>query len=235
MSIKRRNVREIRPRIIVQPRARNVVRNINLYDTKSVTRAKISTPQLLTKRSQLARDANKVELLEDAPLVDLFIYTGYAKSSPSQSVEPVKSISTIGDNANIPEILSKTVKLFASGQASEVINGRAAMVGFTAAWVNEMYSGNSVLSQLCNTPEVGVWRQFFSLQTGFCLLFLTIFITVIASILPQLRGQALNGLNVPAKSFGPFTTLAEIRHGRGAMIGLALLASIESVSGTALL
>jgi len=144
------------------------------------------------------------------------------------TVQYGKALGNTGD-----DLLSNAMSVFAGGNASEVINGRAAMVGFTAALLAELSSGQSVFTQMYNVRDVGV-KTILLPKMGFFLIPATVVLVMMSSFAPQLRGKKENGLNVPAEPVGPFTPSAETINGRAAMIGLVALVGIEAVSGTAL-
>lgn len=54
------------------------------------------------------------------------------------------------------DIVGNAMSIFKGGMASEILNGRAAMVGFTAALVVELTSGESLFAQMFNLRDVGV-------------------------------------------------------------------------------
>ncbi|KAF6257888.1 early light-inducible protein [Scenedesmus sp. NREL 46B-D3] len=100
------------------------------------------------------------------------------------------------------------------GLAPELINGRAAMLGFVAAVMAET-RGDSLFSQL--------------LAGGFQSALVVIALVTLASFAPAVR-QVFGKDKAPA-SFGPFTPTAELINGRAAMLGLAALFFIEGTSG----
>ncbi|KAJ9529878.1 hypothetical protein QJQ45_022311 [Haematococcus lacustris] len=147
------------------------------------------------------------------------------------------------------------------GLAPEIVNGRAAMLGFMFAISNELSSGESVYAQL--------------IGGGAARMLVLIALVVAASFAPALRGvrQALPvhpqqhpvpptaaataataaaagehsiGLTqrVPMaevfnkepkkqKAWGPFAPDAELINGRAAMVGIATIILLEGTSGTA--
>merc|ERR1711966_147902 len=144
------------------------------------------------------------------------------------SIQYGKALGNSGD-----DLLSNAMSVFAGGSASEVINGRAAMIGFTAALMAELTSGQSVFSQMYNVRDVGV-KTLLLPKMGFFLIPATVVLVMMSSFAPQLRGKKENGLNVSASPVGPFTPSAETINGRAAMIGLVALVSIEAATGSAL-
>lgn len=131
------------------------------------------------------------------------------------------------------DILSNVMSIFKGGNASEILNGRAAMVGFTAALLVELSNQESLFNQMWNVRDVGI-RTLLLPKLGFFLIPVTVIGVLAASFAPSLRGKKENGLNVPAEPYGPFTPSAETINGRAAMIGLVALLAVESSTGSAL-
>eukprot|EP00238_Polyblepharides_amylifera_P014508 CAMPEP_0196595880 /NCGR_PEP_ID=MMETSP1081-20130531/82988_1 /TAXON_ID=36882 /ORGANISM="Pyramimonas amylifera, Strain CCMP720" /LENGTH=219 /DNA_ID=CAMNT_0041920655 /DNA_START=95 /DNA_END=754 /DNA_ORIENTATION=+ len=133
--------------------------------------------------------------------------------------------------------ITHSMNVLQSGRASEIINGRVAMVGFTAALVNELSSGNSLMNQLWDVQEYvnseGVQEFFISPDIGIFLIPATVMLIVTASFLPGVCGRSDNGLDVPAKPFGPFNPSSEMTNGRAAMMGLVALTLAEAITGSA--
>jgi len=130
-------------------------------------------------------------------------------------------------------LLSNAMAVFKGGNASEMINGRAAMVGFFAAFLTELATGDSVTTQMFNMRDVGV-RVLYLPKLAFFLIPATVILVMLSSFAPVARGSDANGLNVQAKPWGPFTPNAEVINGRAAMIGLPLLLAVEGMTGAAL-
>ena len=103
-----------------------------------------------------------------------------------------------------------------SGPAPELVNGRLAMLAFTAALGAELATGETVVRQFQDSPILVV---------AGAVLFAW------ASLVPILLGKQ-NDKTYAA--VGPFTKSAEMLNGRAAMIGLAALLAIEGVKHTAL-
>jgi len=88
---------------------------------------------------------------------------------------------------------------------AELLNGRLAMIGFTAALANEAITGASLWQQLYFAPYA----------------YLSAYLLVVA-------GAQLNrAFGSPNKGIGPFTRYAEIVNGRAAMVGYVILAYVE--------
>lgn len=99
-----------------------------------------------------------------------------------------------------------------SGPAPELINGRLAMLGFSAAAAAEFTSDVPVLTQWACEPT---------------LIALTFALIAAASFPPLLAGRM-------GEKIGPFTPEAEKLNGRAAMIGFAALLISEGVKHGAL-
>mmetsp|Transcript_17212 Transcript_17212/g.23777 ORF Transcript_17212/g.23777 Transcript_17212/m.23777 type:complete len:235 (+) Transcript_17212:131-835(+) len=152
---------------------------------------------------------------------------------PGNLIDPADGSVAYGAALGDSDVVSKNLGLFKSGRASEVMNGRAAMVGFTAALVNEIISGNSLFNQMFNVRDVGI-REIFYPKVGLFLIPVTVVVVILSSLSPQARGRKDNGLDVSPEDFGPFTSMAETTNGRAAMIGLVALFVVESITGSAL-
>lgn len=131
------------------------------------------------------------------------------------------------------DTVSNAMSVFKGGAASEVINGRTAMVGFTSAVVIELLHQDSLMNQMFNVRDVGI-KTLLLPKLGFFLIPATVIGVLLSSFAPQIRGKKENGLNVPAEAYGPFTPFAEAINGRAAMIGLVALLLVESRTGSAL-
>ena len=108
---------------------------------------------------------------------------------------------------------TKFNELFAfSGPAPEIINGRAAMLGFVSAIAVEVGSGRDLVSQL-NSGGV----PWFVLSAG---------LLTVASLVPLSKGISTESRSQPI-----FSSSAEMWNGRFAMLGLLALALTEYVKG----
>ena len=105
------------------------------------------------------------------------------------------------------------------GPAPEVINGRAAMVGFLAALGAELASHDSVFKQLGEGGLAGMLAVWAAVTA--------------ASFAPLARGKSVEEtfLKKNPESLGPFKADAEMLNGRAAMMGLLALLVLEGMSG----
>jgi hypothetical protein len=103
--------------------------------------------------------------------------------------------------------------------APEVINGRAAMVGFLAAVGAELATHDSVFKQM---GEGGLGGMLFVFAA-----------VTAASFAPLARGKSVQEtfLKKNPASVGPFNVDAETLNGRAAMLGLFTLLVLEGLSG----
>ncbi|EIE20463.1 hypothetical protein COCSUDRAFT_18438 [Coccomyxa subellipsoidea C-169] len=122
---------------------------------------------------------------------------------------------------------SAAAKFEVFGQTQEAINGRAAMLGFVAAVVAELQTGQSVWSQLAGKYVEGDLKEhalgLSSLGFGAIVALLTY-----ASIAPQFQAGTLQP---DSRSFGPFTPFLEAWTGRVAMLGFSGLLLVELIKG----
>lgn len=98
------------------------------------------------------------------------------------------------------------------GAAPETINGRLAMLGFVWAVIGEKTAGLSVIDQVFSPGSTGLIWFLAAVQ-----------IITYASIVPIFNAKE----STDARSFGPFTAMAERWNGRAAMIGFASLIATE--------
>ncbi|XP_059065980.1 early light-induced protein 1, chloroplastic isoform X2 [Cryptomeria japonica] len=111
------------------------------------------------------------------------------------------------------KVSTKFGDLFAfSGPAPEIINGRAAMLGFVSAIAVEVASGRDLLSQL-NSGRL----SWFALTAG---------LMTVGTLVPLFNGISRESTSQPI-----FSSTAEMWNGRFAMLGLLALAFTEYVKG----
>jgi len=169
--------------------------------------------------------------MPDESLSEMFINTGMT----GEILDPINGTLLPGTLTATDVVISEVGKSFKSGRAWEVINGRLAMVGITAALVNETLSGNTVFKQLMDARDVEILPHILLPHLGFVAFEVTVAVVLVASLFPPARNVKRNGLYAPAEPFGPFTPLVEIVSGRAAMLGLVSLCVVETFSGSALL
>lgn len=107
-----------------------------------------------------------------------------------------------------------------SGPAPELINGRLAMVGFTAAVGAEVSSHQTVAKQFADAPGA--------------ILAVSILLTA-ASLIPIIRGNAVmdEGVGEGIRP-GAINVTNELINGRAAMLGMAALLVFEMMTGAPL-
>merc|ERR1712216_202151 len=104
----------------------------------------------------------------------------------------------------------------AGGIAPEVINGRAAMVGFLAAVGAELATQDSIFKQLGEGGLGGMLFVFAAVSA--------------ASFAPIFNGRSAQETFLKGSTpdeFGPFNAQAEMLNGRAAMMGLLFLLAAE--------
>ncbi|GLJ41911.1 hypothetical protein SUGI_0867730 [Cryptomeria japonica] len=128
--------------------------------------------------------------------------------------DPKETSSTEGVSpSRSTKVSTKFGDLFAfSGPAPEIINGRAAMLGFVSAIAVEVASGRDLLSQL-NSGGL----SWFALTAG---------LMTVGTLVPLFNGISRESTSQPI-----FSSTAEMWNGRFAMLGLLALAFTEYVKG----
>jgi len=92
---------------------------------------------------------------------------------------------------------------------AELLNGRMAMVGFSAALINEAITGQTLWRQLAAAP--------FAYLAAYSLV-------IVGAVLNRAAGEPSEGISVgPVK----FSRTAELVNARGAMLGYVILAYVE--------
>ena len=136
---------------------------------------------------------------------------------------------------NDNSMLDSVMLAFKDSRAVETINGRAAMIGWTAALYVELTSNTSFMHQLFNertfTLADGITRTSTYPAAGFFLVPACVILTLASSLAPALKKSSPNGLDEAPEAFGPFRAEAEMTNGRGAMIGLVALPIVEKIIG----
>lgn len=159
----------------------------------------------------------------------------------SDAIDPADgSIAEAAPLGNDNSMLDNVMVAFKDSRAVEIINGRAAMVGWMLALGGELSSNTSMMSQVFHertfTLADGVTRTSTYPAAGFFEIFIVVMLSLAASLAPSLKKSSPNGLNEKPETFGPFNPDAEMTNGRGAMIGLVALPLAEKIftSGSAL-
>lgn len=147
----------------------------------------------------------------------------------------VAEAAPLGDDNSL---LERAMVAFTDSRAVEIINGRAAMIGWMLALSAELNRSQSLWGQLFNTRTFtladGVSRTSTYPAAGFFLVPLVVLVALGASLAPTLKKSSPNGLNETPEAFGPFKPEAELTNGRGAMVGLSSLLLVENFTNGAL-
>lgn len=147
----------------------------------------------------------------------------------------VAEAAPLGDDNSL---LERAMVAFKDSRAVEIINGRAAMIGWMLALSAELNRSQSLWGQLFNTRTFtladGVSRTSTYPAAGFFLVPLVVLVALGASLAPTLKKSSPNGLDETPEAFGPFKPEAELTNGRGAMVGLASLVAVEHFTNGAL-
>ena len=129
--------------------------------------------------------------------------------------------------------LSAAMVAFKEPRAVEIINGRAAMIGFMAALSSELFDDRSLTRQVIHTRTFtladGVVKTAAGPAAGVFLASLVVLVVLVASLAPQLRNAKENGLEEVPEDFFLFKAESEMVNGRAAMVGLASLFLVERV------
>ena len=158
----------------------------------------------------------------------------------SAAIDPadgsVAEAAPLGDDMSM---LNDAMIAFKEPRAVEMINGRAAMIGWMVALYVEFTKNQSLFHQVINTRTFtladGVVKSSTFPAPGMFLIPVTVMAVLAASLAPVLRGNEESGLEKAPKDFGPFRAEAEMTNGRGAMVGLvALLLAEKFTNGAAL-
>ncbi|EFJ21942.1 LHC-related protein [Selaginella moellendorffii] len=143
-----------------------------------------------------------------------------ATSPVEKKVEAASPVTPIQTPPQPKKPETSFLDLFAfSGPVPEAVNGRLAMLGFTAALGVELASGRGLLGQLDNGGS--------SYFVGAALLF------TLASLVPLFQGVSIE--KASGGIGGVFTSKAERWNGRAAMLGLVALGITEFVKGSPLI
>merc|ERR1719214_571973 len=156
----------------------------------------------------------------------LRVYAEEPKAAPTTS-EPLEAAAAPAEAAapaapKQEEGLDFFKLMGAGGPAPEVINGRAAMLGFLAAVGAELATQDSIFKQLGEGGAGGMLFVFAAVTA--------------ASFAPIFNGQDAQKSflkNSQPEEFGPFNAQAEMLNGRAAMMGLLFLLAAEASQGQA--
>lgn len=139
------------------------------------------------------------------------------------------------------DISSKIMSAFSDSRSVEILNSRAAMVGWTIAFVNELVKGTPLFGQVFVQKTFAMSNGTVTEtlpSAGLFLVPVVVFFVIAASLAPKLQGQDDDGLKTASEGVGPlkdtFTVEAELFNGRAAMVGLVALAITEQITGKAL-
>jgi len=141
------------------------------------------------------------------------------------------------------ENLNNFWSIFKDPRSTEILNGRAAMIGFSAAIWFELTKGTSLVNQVFNVRTFTLLDGNKATSTlpgaGFYLAVVTVFVVVVASYFPKAKGVEQNGLdkepgsNMNSAQLPRFNADIEMFNGRAAMVGLVALAVTEAILGRA--
>ena len=189
-------------------------------------------------------EAEKVAVVEDMAADAAWTETAAEKEpvSPaafSAAIDPadgsVAEAAPLGDDMSM---LNDAMIAFKEPRAVEIINGRAAMIGWMVALSAEISNDQSLTRQVLNTRTFtladGVVKTSTMPAEGMFLIPVTVLAVLAASLAPVLRGNEESGLEKAPKDFGPFRAESEMINGRGAMIGLVALGLVEKFTHGAL-
>jgi hypothetical protein len=162
------------------------------------------------------------------------------KSFFAAAIDPadgsIAEAAPLGDDLSM---LTSAMVAFKEPRATEIINGRVAMIGWMLALQGEFTSDQSLFRQVINTRTFtladGVVKSSTFPAPGMFLIPVTVLLVLAASLAPVLRGNEESGLEKAPKDFFMFRAESEMTNGRGAMIGLvALLFAEKFTNGAAL-
>lgn len=147
----------------------------------------------------------------------------------------------LGDKGT--QSLEGFMSVFSNPRSIEIINGRAAMIGFASALFFEVTKQVSLVQQVFNIRTFTLLDGNQTTTTypggGFYLAFVTALAVVAASYIPKAKGVEENGLdkepgeNMNFAQMPRFNAEIEMFNGRAAMIGLVALAVTEAIIGHA--
>lgn len=155
-----------------------------------------------------------------------------AAEEPKEEAAAQKEQEAPSSNFNFPSSGAPVAAVAAAdnfsilGVQQEIINSRAAMIGFFVAIATELSTGQSVWSQIAgkyvDTYQTEKPIAFSTLSFGF-----VVVVLALASFAPMVYKNE----GPDARSLGPFTPKAEISNGRAAMMGFLALLAVEFFRG----
>lgn len=151
-----------------------------------------------------------------------------------------RSIAEAAPLGNDNSLLDSVMVAFKDSRAVEMINGRAAMIGWMLALNAELANNHvSLAHQIFNTRTFtladGVVRTSTYPASGFFLVPVVVILALAASLAPALKKSSPNGLSEEPEAFGPFNPKAELTNGRASMVGLVSLWAAEHFTNGAAL
>ena len=217
LAARPRNARHCRRAVVVRAEAENE-KPAAATTTTSVT------------EELKAADAEWTEKAAEAPAA--------APVAFSAAIDPadgsVAEAAPLGDDMSM---LNDALVAFKEPRAVEIINGRAAMIGWMVALQNEFVHDQSLFHQVINTRTFtladGVVKSSTFPAPGMFLIPVVVLATLAASLAPTLRGNEESGLEKAPKDFAMFKAESEMTNGRGAMLGLAALLFVEKFTNGA--
>lgn len=141
---------------------------------------------------------------------------------PSNAVPVAASAATAAAGGTSNTVAVQDFQIFSP--TTEAINGRAAMLGFVAAVVAELTTGQSVWSQIAGKM---VNEKYVEKATG--LSGITFAGAVVLLTIATFAPMVLNNEGLSSRSFGPFKPSLEITLGRVAMLGFTGLVLVETL------
>jgi len=198
-----------------------------LCSTRSQLRAAAGVRSVAVPRPQLSRNI-RVHATEDK---------GLPAATPTTTSNPQ---STTGEKypERVPQ-LPVNDALGTTGTAisdytvfnpvTELINGRAAMLGIVAAIISEFTTHQAVWSQMAGKVVDTQLVERPSGQ-GFLLFAFVVAVTTLSTLIPRVN----NGEKSEDRAFWPFTSTAELINGRAAQLGFLSLIIVEAITHRAL-
>nr|ACM50885.1 carotene biosynthesis-related protein [Ulva fasciata] len=145
------------------------------------------------------------------------------ETTPAPEETPAAPESSLASAGISPDAPAEAVATPVLGRTQELINSHAAMLGIVAAVGSEIFSGQSVWSQIAGKYIDG---EVVEKAHGNSTLFFGAVVVIITmtTLTPKFLGD---NPSVEDKEFGPFTATAETINGRLAMMGFFSLLVVE--------